>query len=306
MDFSNVTAIIKTFKRNLYLENCLSSLRQSYPTIKIIVVDDSYDPSDPQPSGHLAQRYGARFIPIDKDAGLCAGRNRGLAEVQTDYVLIGDDDFTYRKTCLEPLLKMMDIADIAGGAVSLNGKIQHYEAMFWEDTRMVMHYLPLGLQILDYQGVKYQPAHLVLNFFIGRTDIVRQVEWDPSIKIMFEHEDFFLRASELGVKAVYCPDSWVVHKGLEIEDSKEYIQKRWDLRGKLRFFEKWGFSMIVDQNGLKMLADSSSQFNNAEVILVPIAECVPQDVWPDWVRAKASGLLHPAADGSHSVDGRSR
>ena len=49
-------------------------------------------------------------------------------------LLVGDDDFYYtEETRLGDMLKMMDIADLAGGALRYMGVLQHYEG----DSRVV-------------------------------------------------------------------------------------------------------------------------------------------------------------------------
>ena len=84
----NVTAIIKTFERPESLDNLIRSIRPFYPDLQIIVADDSLNP---QP------RSDVRYLPLDHDVGLSAGRNALLASVETPYFLLLDDDLEFTK-----------------------------------------------------------------------------------------------------------------------------------------------------------------------------------------------------------------
>lgn len=183
-DVSNVTALIKTFERPPVVERLVASIRRHYPELKVIVVDDSRNPV-PLP--------GVETVVLPCDSGLSAGRREGLSRVNTRYFVLLDDDFIFcRDTRLEPALELMERfseIDIMGGeVVDLPFYVTHdYRQGFLYPTEASSVMPPGSL-------VGGLPVYnKVANFFIGRTDRVRLVNWDPELRLL-EHADFFTRA----------------------------------------------------------------------------------------------------------------
>ncbi|MEH6590023.1 MAG: glycosyltransferase [Halioglobus sp.] len=179
-----VTAVIKTFERPAKLRRLVNSIRRHYPNLAVIVVDDSEKP---------IRLPGVETVVLPYDSGVSAGRNAGLARVDTDYVLILDDDFVFnRKTdvlrAVRRIANNPEIDILAGEVV----------------------YLPLR-QVTDFTNAPLFPANRqplctpgalidglpvrnkVPNFYLGRTGKVREVGWDEALK-RIDHADFFTRA----------------------------------------------------------------------------------------------------------------
>src|ERR1035437_1690807 len=123
---NSVTALIKTFLRDDYLFRCVESLRQFYPAVQIIVADDGHHTDE---KTEKLSQLGVQYIKLPfGSAPICKARNLLVDAAQTPFVLIGDDDFYYTPVSrLRELVSMMEIADIAGGAIVENSLIQHYE-----------------------------------------------------------------------------------------------------------------------------------------------------------------------------------
>ncbi|MCI0394037.1 MAG: glycosyltransferase [Chloroflexi bacterium] len=181
---ADLTAVVKTFERPRILQRLLVSIRQLYPQLRVIVVDDSQQP--------LPQE-GVETIILPFNSGLSAGRRAGLEQVTTPYVLFLDDDFIfYRHTNLEAALDVMKRQpkiDIMGGDViylPFFNRVDYSKAALFPTAATPT--LPPGTRI---NGL---PAYdKVANFFIGRAERVRLVNWDPALKRL-EHADFFTRA----------------------------------------------------------------------------------------------------------------
>jgi len=182
-----VTALIKTFERPAILRRLVASIRRIYPTLPVIVVDDSREPT------FLS---GVETIVLPYDSGVSAGRQAGLDSVRTPFVLIMDDDFVFLpNTALSPALaklKRNPSIDILGGQlVDLPllcfqkpplGKIFKTQAKPLVAIGSTID----GLLVCD----------KITNFYLARTDRLRLVGWDAQLR-MVEHADFFTRA--LGV-----------------------------------------------------------------------------------------------------------
>ncbi|MFH1996904.1 MAG: glycosyltransferase [Candidatus Omnitrophota bacterium] len=181
----NITAIIKTFERPEKLNTLIASIRKFYPTIKIIVADDSKNP---------CPRKDVEYYVLAYDVGLSAGRNFLVDKVTTKYLALFDDDFVCTEnTRLDEMAGIMENnpIDLVGG-----------DAVLFGTTRPPANTL---LEIKN--GILYQfvekcrgsingfPIYdKTPNFFVAKTARVKEVMWDEKIEYFREHVDFFLRA----------------------------------------------------------------------------------------------------------------
>lgn len=169
-----LTAVVKTFERPQALKRLLDSIQRLYPDLKVIVVDDSACPT---------QMPGVETVVLPYDSGVSAGRREGLHQVTTRYMLNLDDDFVLtRHTDLNRALSILEAEpqiDILGGQV-VNLPLF-----------TVADYGPLGVPAETIGGLPVYDK--VANFFVGRTERLRLVDWDPALKRV-EHADFFRRA----------------------------------------------------------------------------------------------------------------
>jgi glycosyltransferase involved in cell wall biosynthesis len=213
-----LTALIKTFERPRILRRLLASIRRLYPSLEIVVVDDSRKP---------ARLEGVKTIAMPYDSGISAGRNEGLRQVTTKYVLLLDDDVVFfRHTQLGPALALMERhpqIDIMGGQLidlpfyKVRRSADAPEALFPSDARPTV---PIGTSVGGLTVCAKVP-----NFFLARRDRLALVPWDPQLKRM-EHADFFTRA--LGVlTTVFNPDVKCLHARTPF--NVEYMQRRLDL-----------------------------------------------------------------------------
>ncbi|KAM3872332.1 beta-1,4 N-acetylgalactosaminyltransferase 1-like [Diretmus argenteus] len=186
-----VTIASKTFMRYDKLQDLIDSIRQYYPTVTIVIADDSEHPK-PVTGPHI-EHY---IMPFGK--GWFAGRNLAVSQVSTKYVLWVDDDFIF--TASTKLEKMVDILekttlDLVGGAVR---EVTGYTATY-RHTISVEEGGTEGDCLHVRQGhhhiIKGFPncvvADAVINFFMGRTDKVRQVGFNPRLARR-GHLEFFI------------------------------------------------------------------------------------------------------------------
>ena len=208
-----VTAVIKTFERPQELKRLIISIRQFYPNMHIIVVDDSRKPINID---------GVVSAEMPYDSGVSAGRNMAVSLVDTKYLLLLDDDFVFcRKTDLEPAVKKMDNnpdVDIMGGEVltlPLYTK-DRYEGDSLHPTNREAT-MPDGSSI---DGMAVQDK--VANFYIAKTESIEGVWWDERIKRL-DHADFFTRAKGV-LTTVFNPEFIVLHA--QTPFNKAYMRKR--------------------------------------------------------------------------------
>uniref|UniRef100_A0A8C0H7S5 Beta-1,4 N-acetylgalactosaminyltransferase n=1 Tax=Chelonoidis abingdonii TaxID=106734 RepID=A0A8C0H7S5_CHEAB len=230
-----VTIATKTFLRYDKLRALIASIRRFYPTVTIIIADDSQHP-EPVGGPHIEQY----FMPFGK--GWFAGRNLAISQVTTKYVLWVDDDFIFTpRTRMEKLVDVLEKTslDLVGGGVrEITGVTTTYRQkisvqMGGEEgdclqTRQGYHHLLEG-----FPGCVVTDG--VVNFFLARTAKVLEVGFDPRLSRV-AHLEFFIDG--LGVLHVgSCADVVVDHASKiklpwqKSESEKQYAKFRYPTSG---------------------------------------------------------------------------
>ena len=208
----DLTVVVKTFQRPEALRRLLASTRRFYPGIPVVVVDDSEAPLEPLPEG--ITRY--RHFPFDS-LGVSAGRNAAVREVETEYVLICDDDMVFgRRTDVGKMLRT--VRETRFDLVScrwmdhepwrsIRRGCRRYEGTLEiADGTLVHHYGATrgeidGLPVFD----------IVHQFFVAPTELLRANPWDERFKVAGEHVAFFLALKDAGALCTRLPDVVVYH-----------------------------------------------------------------------------------------------
>lgn len=235
MQVEDVTFIVKSFERFHCLDRLIASLRRYYPDVRVIVADDSRQAPPPSKDYELLR------LPFD--SGLSAGRNAMLEMVTTKWFLLLDDDFVFTSATDVGLLRAAAEHghDVVGGAVIEKGKVRRYEGVLRRDGDTLRY----DRSFLADHG-DHQTCDMVMNFFLGRTEAVKKVRWDPRLKLA-EHSDFFWRAK--GVLSVaYRGDVSIGHLR---EREGEYRKYRMRAKKLFRIFlRKNGFARSVNFEGV--------------------------------------------------------
>ncbi|TSW75977.1 Beta-1,4 N-acetylgalactosaminyltransferase 1 [Bagarius yarrelli] len=226
-----VTIATKTFLRYNKLQDLIDSIRIYYPTVTIVIADDSENPR--VVSGPYIEHY---IMPFGK--GWFAGRNLAVSQVTTKYVLWVDDDFIFTaNTKLEKLVDVLEktTLDLVGGAVR--------EATGYTSTYRQTISIEAGEEDGDCLHMRRGFHHIiqgfpncvvtdgVINFFLARTDKVRQVGFDPRLARV-AHLEFFIDG--LGSLHVGSCDDVIVNHATKIklpwgqsESDKAYAKFRY-------------------------------------------------------------------------------
>jgi len=207
----DVTVLVKTFERPVCLRRLVASIRRYYPSIPIVVVDDSREPLDPAPDG--VTRY--FHLPFNS-AGLAGGRNFGLRHVETEYVLISDDDMVFgRKTDLGKLLATLETTpfDVVSCGwmdhdpwTGVRRGFRHWEGTLDVDDRVLFHRYGVARGKLDGLRV-YDTVH---SFLMAGVRRLGPDPWNERLKVQ-EHTEFSLSLKERGLLSTIHPDVVVYH-----------------------------------------------------------------------------------------------
>ncbi|XP_043979362.1 beta-1,4 N-acetylgalactosaminyltransferase 1 [Gambusia affinis] len=209
-----VTVATKTFLRYEKLQKLIDSIRKYYPTVTIVIADDSENPKTI--SGPYIEQY---IMPFGK--GWFAGRNLAVSQVTTKYVLWVDDDFFFTaNTKLEKLVDVLErtTLDLVGGAVR--------EATGYTATYRQTISIEPGEEDGDCLHMRRGFHHIiegfpncvvtdgVINFFLARTDKVQQVGFDPRLARV-AHLEFFIDG--LGSLHVGSCDDVIINHATKIK-----------------------------------------------------------------------------------------
>jgi len=251
-----LTALIVSFYRTEYLEKCLSSMRETYPDINIIIGNNG--PEDKEKE-KLARRYKAEYYQLPFDCGICVGRNMLVDKIKTKYTLIGDDDFFYTERAgVDKMLDLIKITrfNLIGGRINEGGVDKNYQG-FIEKNKNHFIYKKLEIDI----NAQVQPCDLTFNYFVAETKALKDTKWDEQIKVAYEHSTFFIDFKDKGYKIGFTKNAIVGHKPpISIKDRQEYSKYR-EYRSrkcdKKRFFTKYGIDYCIDMSGRKDVFDGT-------------------------------------------------
>jgi Glycosyl transferase family 2 len=208
----DVTVLVKAFQRPDALRRLVASIRRVYPSIAVFVVDDSEEPLEPVPEG--ITRYW--HLPFNS-LGVSAGRNFGLRQVETEYVLVCDDDMVFgRKTDLGKMLHTLVTTrfDVVSCRWmdhepwrSVRRGYRRYEGTLEIADGVLVHRLGATRGTIDGLPV----FDIVHQFFVARTAALGPDPWDARLKVAGEHVDFFLSLAERGLLSTRLADVVVYH-----------------------------------------------------------------------------------------------
>ena len=211
----DVTLGIKTLLRPDSLKKLLTSIQTYYPGINIVVVDDGKTPS--LTDAEASQYPNLNYLKVAFDVGIGGGRNIMIDAIETPYTVYLDDDFVFNdSTDLTKFREILeqDVADIVGGGCTEKGRTRRYHGKLVIEGD-VLHYVSgnLGeghvLSQITNEKISYEHVDILLQFFMGKTAVLKKLKWDSELKIC-THTEFFIRACK-ECRIAYCPDVWVHH-----------------------------------------------------------------------------------------------
>jgi hypothetical protein len=191
--------------------------------VSIIIADDSQNPEMPK----VKVPFNIKHIPLPFDTGLSYGRNVMLDHTETLYFILLDDDFVFTgATKIEYFLDLMQNnpdLDILAGEVYNNGKrkVRSNCCITFIEGKLTKYKKP-------YKVIgKLNYYDFVVNFFIAKTAVIKQIRWDDELKIV-EHTAFFLKAKESNLTCAETSLVKINHFRPKIEHYKKFRKDRID------------------------------------------------------------------------------
>lgn len=174
-----ISVIVPVYKCQEYLPDCLDSiLSQTYTDLQIILVDDG----SPDGSGAICDQYAAKDSRItvihQKNEGVSAARNAGLARADGDAVTFVDSDDTIDADMYETLANLLKDADVA---------VCGYKKIYFDGSHKEI--LGTGEQLVM-DGLEASRCVLVGKHFTGspwtklyRRPLFADIRFDTDLKI---------------------------------------------------------------------------------------------------------------------------
>lgn len=216
-----VSINLLTYNGRQYVENCLNSvLRQTYPHIEILVIDNA---STDGTVNYLKQfeAPNLRVIFNQRNLGFAAGHNQGIKESQGEFILCLNQDVILDKDFIK---RAVEILEKDGKVAAVQGKILR---------------MPLTSQIIDTTGLVILKNRRIIARAQGQTDqgqfekieeifgadgavpvYRRKALADVKIKEEYFDEDFFAYKEDVdmawrmqlyGWKVIYQPKAIAWH-----------------------------------------------------------------------------------------------
>ena len=228
---SRVTMMVKAFERPAAARRLLRSARTVFDG-RIVIADDSAIPM-------TTVQLGVDVLPLPFNSGVAVGRNAALDAIETEYVLVTDDDIVFTAaTDIESARRRLDAhpeIDIIG---FLRVELPRWFAVdFGPDALFDGHDEPLREWGEDIGGLPVR--YKIEQVYLARTEAVRRVRWDPAIR-MVDHSDFFSRAAgqvvvvlDQSIRAYHTPtpfDSEYARYRLDTAADLRYLERVWQAR----------------------------------------------------------------------------
>ncbi|WP_237206650.1 glycosyltransferase family 2 protein [Rothia nasimurium] len=229
----DVTIVAKTFSRPKAMNRLLSSIREATFTGKVLVADDSqkhWSTRDPQ----------VEVLQLPFNVGISVGRNRALEKVTTPYVLITDDDLVFtRLTNWQKAYDYLEAHPDVDGVAATLVEVPTFKTHIHGPSHLSLYHgadTPIYEAGHNLYGLPVRVK--VPNIFIARADSIRSIGgWDEELRI-YEHSDFFSRASG---KLVFVQDPGILVYHGRTPWLKTYNKFRSDGTASRRVLSrKWG------------------------------------------------------------------
>lgn len=212
---------IKTFMREETLFKTLDSIEKYFPfSYKLYIADDSGISNEKEYCYQQLQLQGHTIIRLPFNSGLSYGRNEIIKRVEEKYVLIMDDDIQLvDPDSIKRMKKILDSKDDIGLCAGMiyhengdlfGGKYYSQGLRFEVDRSVLFRHRSTG-KLSKVDGTLFNYADQVVNFFLAKKEIFKDIRWDERIKIEYEHMDFFLNLKKTKWKATVCLNTRVIH-----------------------------------------------------------------------------------------------
>lgn len=190
----DITFGITTFNRPQLLQQLVDSILVRYPSARITVADNG--------NQRVALSDGVKVLTLPFDCGLSEARNALIDDLETEYLLILEDDFQFTgETDIAPLRHVLrsdpEIGCVGGAIRGCDGRVTCY-ALDIEVCRDKMRVRDATHRVsVTPTGIPFRFCDMVWNFALFRREMLREHRWIDALKIG-EHCPYFYEVKRAG------------------------------------------------------------------------------------------------------------
>lgn len=200
---AEISVLIPLYNKASHISDTIDSvLQQTYPAKEIIVIDDG---STDGGAELIEQKYGNSVKLIrQKNAGVSAARNRGMASASYDYVAFLDADDTWEPHFLAEIRLL--VANFPEASVYTTAYQLVFDKTGFVDPRIRWPKQPLAPLLLDnYFAVgALGSLPFVMSCFCGKRAFLQRLGGFPEGEPMGEDQELFCQAALHG-RIAYSP-----------------------------------------------------------------------------------------------------
>lgn len=229
-----ITFGITSFERPALLERLVASIRRRYPEARILVADN----------GRLKANLpsNVKVLNLDFDCGLSRARNALIDNLETEFLLLLEEDFLFTdETRIEPFVEILDtdheVGMIGGAMRGGNGRLGLY-CLDIDIFRGVMYVQDSARRMRVTQfGTSYRICDIAWNFGLFRKEFLAMNRWDDRLKVG-EHAAYFHQVKLRGHWRVAATPAVVIY---HVPDNRteHYNKHRLRARNYLKQYLKW-------------------------------------------------------------------
>lgn len=215
MTIPKVTVVVVNWNGRHLLQECLEALScQTYRDFSAVVVDNG---STDGSVAWLKDRFPAvRVMALDRNYGFCLANNIALAQIDTEYVALLNNDAAPHKDWLDRLVAAMTETPAAGFGASKMVFYDHPDII----DRAGDAYTRAGVGTLRGRGdraLRHDERAWIFGACGGaaiyRTRMLREIGYfDSDFFLIHEDVDLSFRAQLRGYRCLYVPDAVVRHR----------------------------------------------------------------------------------------------
>ena len=243
----------------------IASIRDFYPDVRIVVADNGSQPSQ-VPDG-------VRHLRLPVDCGLSAARNALIDALDTELLLLLEEDFEFTdETRIERYLDVLNNDEeigFVGGSIYQEGRKLEY-AVDLRSFRDTLHLEPSRRDVRTTpDGVTYRPCDMCLNFGLIRREMLRDHRWPDELKLG-EHAAYFESVRQSARwRVAHCDQVRLLHH----RDGRSADYRR--NRGRashmmLEGLRRWGLSRMRTHAQLTAGAKEDETLHKPNVVILGV------------------------------------
>lgn len=226
-------------RRKLLLKTLMSLYKNVKVPYRVIIVNDGGPPlicNDPN----------VMIVNRKERRGLGAARQQILELVDTEYLFFLDDDIVVLPNSLELLIESLEthpeLAAVSGILFS-NFKLSEAANFVFIGNKVKKKQFDVFTILAHAKDDLFFAHSIPISPTLFRTNIIKNLKFDPEYKWGYEHWDFFMQMYFANAKCAVNIRSIFIH--LYHKSPRQYKEERFDRKiletSRMHFINKWGY-----------------------------------------------------------------